>query len=680
MADITVDDFRAECLAFLEANASPKAEATAFVWGEGPDDAALFEEVDRDAERAELAEAKAWRARRFDAGLGWITGDPELGGRGLTRRHEQVYNEVESRFDVPDQGFFGIGLGMVAPTIADHATPAVAADLLPKLYRGDLVGCQLFSEPGAGSDLASLQMRAERDGDEWLVSGQKVWTSGAHYSDIGEVICRTDPDLPKHKGLTGFVVDMQAPGVEVRPLRQMTGGANFNEVFFNEVRVPDTHRLGDVNDGWRVALTTLMNERASIGTGSGGGGSGGFTRLREMVRHFGLADDPLVRQELMDLYIRHKILGYSNQRAIAAMKRGELPGPEMSGGKLWLTENMRRTSAFVSRVLGPRLAADSGEWGTYSWASYVLGMPAMAIAGGSDQVLRNIMGERVLGLPKEPGIDTTSPFKDLLVGTQRHERLSADRPGSGGVDGRAPARVDRAGDGRQARLHPTVAQPHRRADRDRHQDGAQPRRSAEEQPEPDPRQLESRADHRHRPAEARGGGGGQQVTGTGAQPGADHRPGTQADHQHTDQVGPDDQCGAPGSEHPETIGPRRRRHRRQQPGHHVAGGTGHRPDQQWSGHRPRPRSAAQAGRQQPQGGGHQPQGRGVGQAEAGRQPGDHHVERPGPEPTGQGGGDPEADQPRTGTEQPEPHREPGRTGAGAAELLAGGHRGDGTGA
>ena len=417
MADITIEQFTDEAKSFLDANASLKAEDRAFVWGEGPDDAALFEEVDRDKERADLAEAQAWRAKRYDAGLGWISGPEALGGRNLPRTYEAAYNNLESRYEVPNQGFFGIGLGMVAPTILDHAKPEVSAELLPKMYRGDVVGCQLFSEPGAGSDLASLQMKADRDGDEWIVTGQKVWTSGAHYSDVGEVICRTDPDMPKHKGLTGFVVDMKAPGVDVRPLRQMTGGANFNEVFFNEVRVPDTHRLGDVNDGWRVALTTLMNERASIGGGAGSGG--GFTRLKEMVRHFDLADDPVVRQDLMDIYIRGQILGYTNQRAIAKMKAGQLPGPEMSGGKLALTENMRRTSALVSKVLGAKLAADSGEWGTFSWAGYVLGMPAMAIAGGSDQVLRNIMGERVLGLPKEPGIDTTSPFKDLTVGTQR---------------------------------------------------------------------------------------------------------------------------------------------------------------------------------------------------------------------------------------------------------------------
>lgn len=417
MSEITLEQFRSEATDFLNQNATLKAEVSEFVWGEGPDDPSLFETVDREKEKKDLAEAQAWRAKRYDAGFGWITGDPALGGRGLARAFERAYNELENRYEVPNQSFFGIGLGMVAPTIADHAQPEVSADVLPKMYRGDIVGCQLFSEPGAGSDLASLQLKAEKDGDEWILTGQKVWTSGAHYSDLGEVIARTEPDLPKHKGLTGFIVDMKAPGVEIVPLRQMTGGANFNEVFFNEVRVLDTHRLGEVNDGWRVALTTLMNERASIGGGSNAGG--GFTRLKEMVKHFEVDQDPLIRQQMMDIYIRGQVLRMNNQRTMAALKRGELPGPEMSGAKLLLTENMRRTSAFVSSVLGPRLTADSGEWGTFSWAGYVLGMPGMAIAGGSDEVLRNIMGERVLGLPKEPGIDTTSPFKDLTVGTQR---------------------------------------------------------------------------------------------------------------------------------------------------------------------------------------------------------------------------------------------------------------------
>ena len=417
MADTpTLDEFREEVTAFLDANASLKAEEKKFVWGQGPDRVALFDEKARDAEKEQLKEAQAWRAKRFDAGLGWITGPKEFGGRELTQAHERMYAQLESKYDVPNQGFFGIGLGMVAPTILAHGTDTTKDAYLKKMYRGDIVGCQLFSEPGSGSDLAGLTSRAERDGDEWVLNGQKVWTSGAHYSDIGEIIVRTDPDLPKHQGLTGFVVDMKAPGVEVRPLRQMTGGASFNEVFFTDVRVPDDHRLGDVNQGWTVALTTLMNERASIGAGSAGGAGaqgGQVTRLIEMVRHFGLDKDPLIRGELADLIIGMKVASYNNQRAMDKIKAGQAPGPEMSIAKMALTENMKKTAAFVSKVLGPKLIADSGEWGTYSWGGYVVGLPGMRIAGGSDEVLRNIVGERVLGLPKEPGIDTTSPFREL---------------------------------------------------------------------------------------------------------------------------------------------------------------------------------------------------------------------------------------------------------------------------
>jgi alkylation response protein AidB-like acyl-CoA dehydrogenase len=412
----TIDEFRDEVTAFLDANAEPRPERREQRWGEGEDVVTLFEEVDPEQERRELAEAKAWRAKRFDAGLGWISGPTEYGGRELPTAYDRLYDNLESRYRVPGQQFFGIGLGMVAPTIAAHAQPHIRSRYLPALYRGDLVGCQLFSEPGSGSDLAGLQTRAERDGDEWIVSGQKVWTSGAQYSDIGEVICRTDPDQPKHQGLTGFVVDMHAPGVEVRPLRQMTGGASFNEVFFNEVRVPDDHRLGDVNEGWSVALTTLMNERASIGAGGGGGGMGvaDASRLSQMMAHFGRSDDPVLRDELMRLYTGYQVARFTNQRAMDRVRAGQAPGPELSIAKLALTRNMTGTAELVARVLGPRLVADTGEWGTYSWARFVCSTPGMRIAGGTDEVLRNIVGERVLGLPKEPGIDTTSPFKDLL--------------------------------------------------------------------------------------------------------------------------------------------------------------------------------------------------------------------------------------------------------------------------
>jgi acyl-CoA dehydrogenase len=420
MADTpTVEQFQAEITSFLDANAERKEAAVdeKFVWGEGSDEVAVFEQVDREQERQVLVQAQEWRAKRYDAGFGWITGPSEFGGRELSQAHDRAYASAESQYKVPDQSFFGIGLGMVAPTILAHAQPHIRERYLPKLYRGDIVASQLFSEPGAGSDLASLQTRAMRDGDEWIVTGQKVWTSGAHYSDIGEIICRTDADQPKHKGLTGFVVDLKAPGVEIRPLRQMTGGANFNEVFFTEVRIPDDHRLGEVNEGWTVALTTLMNERASIGAGAAGGGMGlaSVTRLAELVRHFECEDDPLVRQRLADVYINFQVAKYNNQRAMDKVKAGQLPGPEMSIAKLSLTNNVWRTANFVAEVLGPRIIANTGEWGTYAWAQLLLGIPGLKVAGGTDEVMKNIVGERVLGLPKDPGIDSKTPFKDLLV-------------------------------------------------------------------------------------------------------------------------------------------------------------------------------------------------------------------------------------------------------------------------
>ncbi len=420
MAEITLEQFEKEASAFLDDNADRREEEQAFRWGEGSDKVALFDEKARDREQEELAKAQVWRAKRFDAGFGWIGGPSAYGGRELPNAYERAWNALESDYQVPNQGFFGIGLGMVAPTILAHASDTAKDAHLKAMYRGDTVACQLFSEPGAGSDLASLQTRADRDGDEWRITGQKVWTSGAQYSDIGEIICRTDPDLPKHKGLTGFIVDMRAPGIEVRPLRQMTGGASFNEVFFNEVRVPDDQRLGDVNQGWSVALTTLMNERASIGAGGAGGSSTGMvTRVIQMLQHYGLNTDPLVRQELAGIITDLRVASFTNQRALDKIKRGQLPGPEMSIAKLSLTNNMKRLSEFVAQVLGVKITADSGEWGTYAWNQFLLGVPGMRVAGGTDEVMKNIVGERVLGLQKDPGIDTTSPFRDLKVGTQK---------------------------------------------------------------------------------------------------------------------------------------------------------------------------------------------------------------------------------------------------------------------
>lgn len=407
----TIEEFEAEARAFLDAHAEPRRELHQ-EWGEGDDTVALFDEKTPEEEAAEVAAAKEWRAAVYDAGFGWITGPPDLGGRGLPSAYERAYRQIEGQYETPNTSCFGIGLGMVAPTIRAHGLPHIRERYLPAMYRGDVVGCQLFSEPIAGSDLAGIQTRAVRDGDEWIVTGQKVWTSGAQYSDLGEVITRTSPDKPKHKGLSMFLVDMHAPGVEVRPLRQMTGGASFNEVFFDEVRIPDDHRLGDVDEGWTVALTTLMNERASIGGGSAApssAGSGTLARLFEMARRRGVADDPRVRQQLADVFIRVQVAKFTGLRGMAKVRSGQLPGPEMSIGKLSLTNNLQAIGRAASAVLGPRIAADTGEWSTYAWAKLILGVPGMRVAGGTDEVMRNIVSERVLGLPKEPRVDEHAP-------------------------------------------------------------------------------------------------------------------------------------------------------------------------------------------------------------------------------------------------------------------------------
>jgi len=402
MDQITQEAFAGAATEFLDAYAKQRP-AERYVFGEGDDDVSILAEQTEDEEAREVSAAKTWAQSVFDAGFGWITGPEEYGGRGLPASYQRLYASIEAAYSTPSQSCRGIGLGMVAPTILAHGTESVKERYLRALWRGEIIACQLFSEPSSGSDLASLQSRAVRDGDEWVVNGQKVWTSGAQYSDIGEIICRTDPDLPKHKGLSGFVVDMHAPGVEVRPLRQMTGGASFNEVFFTDVRVPADHLLGDVNGGWTVALTTLMNERASIGGGGGGtSGSGVLQRLVDLSRHLGRSDDPIVRQKIANAWINLQVAKYTNDRALAKIRAGELPGPELSIAKLSLTENLRRLADLAGSILGERLVADSGEWGTYAWSTFVLGVPGMRVAGGTDEVMHNIIGERVLGLPKDP--------------------------------------------------------------------------------------------------------------------------------------------------------------------------------------------------------------------------------------------------------------------------------------
>jgi alkylation response protein AidB-like acyl-CoA dehydrogenase len=289
---------------------------------------------------------------------------------------------------------------MIAPTILRHADEGQKRRYLPALYRGDLIACQLFSEPGAGSDLASIQSKATPDGDDWLITGQKVWTSGAHLADIGEIICQTSPG-PRHHNLTAFLVDMHAPGVMVRPLRQMTGGAAFNEVFLDGARVPGDARLDAVGEGWRVALTTLSHERSAMGHSSfGGAGILSTERLMELVRHAGNAHDPVVRRNFGELITQLRVARYAQEVMAERARAGQPPGPEIALNKLALSANMAALAGFVAGVLGPKLIADSGEWGTYAWTSVVLGAPGYRLGGGSDEVLKNMIAERVLGLPR----------------------------------------------------------------------------------------------------------------------------------------------------------------------------------------------------------------------------------------------------------------------------------------
>ena len=417
--------FAQQAREFLDARAVRPAQHAEFRWGVGDDTVAYFGADPPQVEERKLRAARDWQRTRYENGFGWISGPPEYGGRGLTPVHELVYDSVESQYDVPDTGTLSvIGLGMIGPTILAHGQQAVKDRYLPAMYRGDVIACQLFSEPDAGSDLASLRTRAvavKGDGEagaHWILDGQKVWTSVAQHSQLGMALCRTDLDAPKHQGITAFLVDMSAPGVDVRPLRQMTGGSDFNEVFLSGVRVPDSHRLGEVNGGWRVALTTLMNERATVGSEGGGPVAEALSpeRLSALMRATWTWDDRALRRDLSELLAGMMATGHLNARAFRRLQAGVAPGPEMSVAKLMYAQNLTRAAHFVSRVLGPRIIADTGEWGTYAWAELLLATPALRILGGTEEIMKNILAERVLGLPKEPGIDTRSPFRELPKG------------------------------------------------------------------------------------------------------------------------------------------------------------------------------------------------------------------------------------------------------------------------
>jgi alkylation response protein AidB-like acyl-CoA dehydrogenase len=404
MEDNVRQDFIQRATEFLEANASRRVvKSDEFVWGEGPDNIRLMGSDDPEHEEERLAAAAAWRAKAFDAGLAWAGGPSEYGGGGGDPELNHLWRELEAEFDVPDQSPWNVAWDMVGPAVLAHGSEDLKRRFLKPIYRGDLLCSQLLSEPEAGSDLAGLKTRAVRDGDEWVVNGQKVWNSYAHKAKIGQLLARTDPDAPKHQGLTMFLLPLDTPGVEVRPLKQMTGDAEFNEVFLTDVRVPDANRVGDVGGGWKAILTTLMSERASVGAGAASRATSPVKMLTELAKFLGRNNEPTIRQKLADVHIADFLIRKVAQRGDdLRAATGAERGAEGSILKLLGSKQNYRIGELAAELLGPKFAADTGEWGTFSWSRFLSGAPAMRIAGGTDEIQHNILGERVLGLPREP--------------------------------------------------------------------------------------------------------------------------------------------------------------------------------------------------------------------------------------------------------------------------------------
>ena len=394
--------FRAEARAWLESNAIPKGHPDDFSAGMWSSDY---------SEEVYVTRCREWQRVLAEGGWAGITWPEELGGRGGRPIESAIFNQEQGRFGVSN-GVFAIAIGMVGPTILAHGTDDQKHRFLRPMLRGEEVWCQLFSEPEAGSDLANISTRAVLDGDEWVVTGQKVWTSAAHRAEWGILLARTDLDAPKHRGITYLLVDMSSDGIEIRPLRQMTGDAHFSEVFLDEVRIPVTQVLGEAGEGWRVAQTTLASERTAIAGGSGGADPPGLIALAQQL---GRADDPIVRQLVVDAHLRSELLRFLRLRSQTALSKGIRPGAETSVMKLAYARFMQQMTAAAIQVQGatamlsdPDLLPRGGVWTTK-----FLHSPSLRIAGGSDQIQGNIIGERVLGLPAEARADKDTPFREL---------------------------------------------------------------------------------------------------------------------------------------------------------------------------------------------------------------------------------------------------------------------------
>jgi alkylation response protein AidB-like acyl-CoA dehydrogenase len=399
--------FRAEARAWLEANTE------ALKPGE------TSPGMEMRSRPGTVKSAQEWQAKKADAGWACITWPKEYGGRAATPIQSVIWNQEESRRKTPPN-IFAIGQGMLGPTIMVHGSEEQKRRYLRPMLRGEEIWCQLFSEPGAGSDLAGLRTTAVRDGDDWVINGQKIWTTGAQYCKWGMIVCRSDPNAPKHKGITYFIVDMQAPGIEIRPIKQINGVSGFNEVFFTDVRIPDTQRVGSINEGWMAALTTLMNERAAIGGGAGGPDFADLVRLAKETDWSGQPafENPSVRQRLARFYIRAKGLQYTTYRTLTALSRGTTPGPEASIGKLVGAPLRQDMAAFAIDLQGiaGALMDDTLTPQHAAWQQGYLASPGLRLAGGTDEILRNIIAERILRLPPEVRLDKNVPFKDVPTG------------------------------------------------------------------------------------------------------------------------------------------------------------------------------------------------------------------------------------------------------------------------
>jgi alkylation response protein AidB-like acyl-CoA dehydrogenase len=395
LSQADADAFREKCRAFLAGN-------------------------HREAGRIDFEWNKEFLARSAEAGLAGITYPSEFGGAGLTSAHDKIWREEKSAYPMQDSEYI-ISHGMCLPMMAEYGSDEQKRTFLADMISGKTLWCQMFSEPGAGSDVASLQSKAELDGDEWIVNGQKVWTTLAHKSDYGLVVVRTDPDQVKHRGISMFIMDMRAPGVEIRPIHQIDGGNHFNEVFFNDVRIPKDWLVGEMNTGWRLATSMLMYERVAIG--SGGAGSVNqpqFDGLVKLAKANGAIDNPVVRDQLMRLYSMESTKSMVAMRTRAEMKAGKTPGPGGSLGKLMGSNISWFYRSIALEIAGPGSVAWSpDEAGASHLNKQMINTFQNGIAGGTDEIQRNIIGERVLGLPREPSVDTSVPFRELKVGTQR---------------------------------------------------------------------------------------------------------------------------------------------------------------------------------------------------------------------------------------------------------------------